>query len=474
MHSAALSSCLARPVAISHLRWEPILPRLSFRDTPQPPSPPPSRAPLPPLPPGIATVTTDFSAGFTGVSLTTATGTVEKTALSAFVDTFKQQINAVWGIPLDQIDVSSVTVNGMPYTIARRRRAALETSATTDSTFVRRALSVEGREMAGLRALGLVSLVELLPVGEGGEQRPAVVEHHTRHLLATPTGTDSVTVDFSVTKQIEVPLPPSPPPRPPNPPGLRESPSPPPPPPRPPAPPPGLPMDLGNLAAATGATVTQMPNAPPSPPLPPLLPPSPRPPNPRPPPTPTPPSPPPPSPPPKPKRGKSPPPPGPPTPPPPKPSPPPPLPPSPPPPPIVPAQASKVVGPPQAAVLQITTCDRPTATLAWAPANRKASPRILDVSFLPSNATARTARSVGVYFLNLGTLQPLVTAIHLLVIPPAGSGGNPAGSQLLVPVFDASRDASPTYVCPPRPNALPGVAGRRDLPFVAAVGLFTI
>ncbi|GLC48058.1 hypothetical protein PLESTB_000054300 [Pleodorina starrii] len=187
MHSAALSSCLARPVAISHLRWEPILPRLSFRDTPQPPSPPPSRAPLPPLPPGIATVTTDFSAGFTGVSLTTATGTVEKTALSAFVDTFKQQINAVWGIPLDQIDVSSVTVNGMPYTIARRRRAALETSATTDSTFVRRALSVEGREMAGLRALGLVSLVELLPVGEGGEQRPAVATAYSNPSISSTT-----------------------------------------------------------------------------------------------------------------------------------------------------------------------------------------------------------------------------------------------------------------------------------------------
>ncbi|GLC38832.1 hypothetical protein PLESTM_000782800 [Pleodorina starrii] len=172
----------------------------------------------------------------------------------------------------------------------------------------------------------------------------------------------------------------------------------------------------------------------------------------------------------------------------------------------VPAQASKVVGPLRAAVLQTTTCARPAASHAWAPANKKASPRVLDVSFLPSNATARTARSVGVYFLNLGTLQPLMTAVHLLVIPPAGSGGSPAaGSQLLVPVFDASRDASPTYICPglthfpvsPAAVVRSGmmtaaefagstVVGARlvfndnpvlavaNLPFVAAVGLFTI
>ncbi|GLC76994.1 hypothetical protein PLESTF_001871700 [Pleodorina starrii] len=117
----------------------------------------------------------------------------------------------------------------------------------------------------------------------------------------------------------------------------------------------------------------------------------------------------------------------------------------------VPAQASKVVGPPRAAVLQITTCARPAASHAWAPANKK------------------------------------------------------AGSQLLVPVFDASRDASPAYICPglthlpvsPAAVARSGmmtaaefagstVVGARlefngsavlavtDLPFVAVVGLFTI
>ncbi|GIL43529.1 hypothetical protein Vafri_1233, partial [Volvox africanus] len=114
----------------------------------------------------------------------------------------------------------------------------------------------------------------------------------------------------------------------------------------------------------------------------------------------------------------------------------------------VPAQAAKVVGPPNAAVLAVTTCARPAPQLGWAPSSRRASVRVLDVSFASTNTC--NVKSMGVYFLNLGSLRPVVTTVYLLIdTPPAAAAAGDRTSKL-VPVYqvDTSSNNSFAYTCP--------------------------
>ncbi|GIL54747.1 hypothetical protein Vafri_10460 [Volvox africanus] len=268
---------------------------------PPPPTPPPSPPPRPPrppppLPPGLASVTALYSAGFSSVALSlTTNGTLDKNATWNFVQAFKQQVSVTWGIPIAQVTVTTIEIDGVLVdlsTIApsRHRRSAIEVKqgkvGMTNFVGVR-TVDISGHSMSDLRALGLTQLVqlgdwqpleydqltdlkaheeEILQALRETEPSESRKQRH-RRLVATSSGS-SASMNFAVTQTIEVPLPPSPPPRPPNPPGISESPSPPPPPPRPPRPPPVPPQTLGALAAATNSTIVQRPNAPPSPPLP--------------------------------------------------------------------------------------------------------------------------------------------------------------------------------------------------------------
>ncbi|GIL50411.1 hypothetical protein Vafri_6538, partial [Volvox africanus] len=232
-----------------------------------------------------------------------------QTALTEFIDNFKQQVSKAWGIPVSQIVVTGIAVNNQSTTAVRRRRLISRTEevgdldetavVNNDEAAVRRVLLTDDSPVIrALRSLGLTSLEQLgdpqpmshvavwsirdreqrlmrellmLSVESSDDQGEAVdglSQHHQRHersLQQSTSSNDTVSVNFSVTTLVEVPLPPSPPPRPPNPPGVVESPSPPPPPPRPPAPPPSPPMTAQVLASATGANVVQNPNPPSSP-----------------------------------------------------------------------------------------------------------------------------------------------------------------------------------------------------------------
>ncbi|GIL54742.1 hypothetical protein Vafri_10460 [Volvox africanus] len=264
---------------------------------PRPPRSPPPRPPRPPppLPPGLASVTASYGADFNTVALSlTTNGTLNNNAIWDFVDVFKERVSLTWGIPIAQVFVTALYVNGVlvdlstldPYTY-RRSAIEVEQGKIGMTNFVGvRTVDISGHSMSDLRALGLTQLVQL------GDWQPLEYDQLTdlkaheeeilqalretepsesrkqRHRRLVDTSGDSASMNFTVTQTIEVPLPPSPPPRPPNPPGISESPSPPPPPPRPPRPPPVPPQTLGALAAATNSTVIQRPNAPPSPPLP--------------------------------------------------------------------------------------------------------------------------------------------------------------------------------------------------------------
>ncbi|GIL80192.1 hypothetical protein Vretifemale_9364 [Volvox reticuliferus] len=281
------------------------------RPPPRPPRSPPPRPPRPPppLPPGLASVTATYSADFSVVTLAlTTNGTLNNTAIWDFVDVFKQRVSQTWGIPIEQVIVPYIYVNGIEVDVTSvtpnsRRRSVVEVGQneidTTGFSRVRK-MDISGPTMSGLRALGLTQLVqladwssleynELLALKASEEELLQALREMEpnessgqRHRRLSATSGDSASMNFTVTQLIEVPLPPSPPPRPPNPPGIMESPSPPPPPPRPPRPPPVPPQTLGSLAAATNSTIIQRPNAPPSPPFPsvPTIPPPPSPPRP--------------------------------------------------------------------------------------------------------------------------------------------------------------------------------------------------
>ncbi|GIM11031.1 hypothetical protein Vretimale_14386, partial [Volvox reticuliferus] len=167
-----------------------------------------------------------------------------------------------------------------------------------------------------------------------------------------------------------------------------------------------------------------------------------------------------------------------------------------------PDQAAKVVGPPSVAVLAVTSCARPAPQLGWAPSSRRASLRVLNVSFSSTNATH--VKSVGVYFLNLGSLRPVITHVHLMITTPSAAAAAAENTSNLVHVYEAPTDAANTtfnYTCPgltyfpvtltaPYTGLSPSnftrstVVGARlefnseavlelaSLPFVAAVGLF--
>ncbi len=280
-------------------------------------------------------------------------GQVDPSAVQDLLNRFKQTVADTWSLPLEDIIILAVDINGASYT-ARRRRAALQLEASDHGHGLQQGHQqhhyqqqdgeglgqgqVSGSSRAArwlredaprvplavaepLRAVGVSSLLSLgrAPADLDPQaltamlQRAAAVlqdqlandalllaqqdalgggaRRRSRRLVQAG---DNVAVDFGVRQLVEVPLPPSPPPSPSLPVGVVESPSPPPPPSRPPRPPPASPRELAQLASTLGATVMVAPSPPPSPPSPPPLPPSP-PPSP-PPPSPSPPSPLPPSP----------------------------------------------------------------------------------------------------------------------------------------------------------------------------------
>jgi hypothetical protein len=203
-----------------------------------------------------------------GVTLWAAVvrGIWTQAAVSSFIADFKQQVSQTWGIPLEQIQVTSVTVNGQAVSTTSRRR--LSAGLTQTSTVG------EASRTSALQSLpGLTSLLQQ-PASAASlealrEQEDSLLRDlnqmqpgRQRALLVATWGTDSASLDFSVTTYEEVPLPPSPPPRPPNLPGVQDPPRAPP---RPSGPPSRPPMALDSLAAATGATISQNPS-PPSPP----------------------------------------------------------------------------------------------------------------------------------------------------------------------------------------------------------------
>ncbi|KXZ54689.1 hypothetical protein GPECTOR_4g757 [Gonium pectorale] len=241
----------------------------------------PPASPPPPLPPGLAQVTANYEAGFSNVALT-IDGQVSDAAVTAFVNDFKKRVSETWKIPFDKVVIKSININGITKNLQRRRAAAESADATE-------IIEIQDSWRHPLRALQDMGLTHIVQVGQPQVTTAELLhEHHTMeaHLLGLLSvhhadfknfasthrvlaGGDAASMDFSVTKEVEVPLPPSPPPRPPNPPGQEDPPEAPPPPNRPPRPPPDAPMDLNSLAAATGASVAQAPNAPPSPPFPP-------------------------------------------------------------------------------------------------------------------------------------------------------------------------------------------------------------
>ncbi|GIL80801.1 hypothetical protein Vretifemale_9850, partial [Volvox reticuliferus] len=104
------------------------------RPPPRPPRSPPPRPPRPspPLPPGLASVTASYSADFSSVSLAlTTNGTLDNTAIWDFVEVFKQRVSQTWGIPIWQIYITFIYVNGIEvdvYSVAPtgRRRSVVE------------------------------------------------------------------------------------------------------------------------------------------------------------------------------------------------------------------------------------------------------------------------------------------------------------------------------------------------------------
>ncbi|KXZ54683.1 hypothetical protein GPECTOR_4g750 [Gonium pectorale] len=246
----------------------------------------PPASPPPPLPPGLAEVTANYEAGFSNVALT-IDGQVSDAAVAAFVNDFKTRVAATWKIPFNKVVIKSITINGVMKSLQRRRAAA--ESADSAATSSDEIIEIQDSWRHPLRALQDMGLTHIVQVGQPQVTTSELLhEHHImeahllglhgvhhadlRNLASTHrvlAGGDAASMDFSVTKEVEVPLPPSPPPRPPNPPGQEDPPEAPPPPNRPPRPPPDAPMDLNSLAAATGASVAQAPNAPPSPPFPP-------------------------------------------------------------------------------------------------------------------------------------------------------------------------------------------------------------
>ncbi|KXZ49117.1 hypothetical protein GPECTOR_23g47 [Gonium pectorale] len=243
---------------------------------------PPARPP-PPLPPGLALVTANYEAGFSNVALT-IDGQISDAAVTAFVNDFKRRVSLTWKIPFDKVVIKSININGIMKSLLRRRAAA-------ESADVTEIIEIQDSWRHPLRALQDMGLTHIVQVGQPQATTEKLLhEHHAmeahllglhgvhhadlKNLASTAThrvlaGGDAASMDFSVTKEVEVQLPPSPPPRPPNPPGQEDPPEAPPPPNRPPRPPPDAPMNLNSLAAATGASVAQAPNAPLSPPFPP-------------------------------------------------------------------------------------------------------------------------------------------------------------------------------------------------------------
>jgi hypothetical protein len=155
-------------------------------------------------------------------------------AVAAFVQQFKQQVSQTWGIPLGQITVTTVSLNGETLAVARRRRLAVEMGAVDPPP-------------TNLEELLRSRLPDLTLLVQRGQTQPASSEHLAAlqaqevALLASLTvqpelgasqgrrlasaSADSASIDFSVTTILDKPGPPS------------------------------QPFDLSSLAATTGATV---------------------------------------------------------------------------------------------------------------------------------------------------------------------------------------------------------------------------
>ncbi|EFJ51543.1 hypothetical protein VOLCADRAFT_87672 [Volvox carteri f. nagariensis] len=128
-----------------------------------------------------------------------------------------------------------------------------------------------------------------------------------------------------------------------------------------------------------------------------------------------------------------------------------------------------------------------------------ASQRLLQVTFPATSASQ--VRAVGLFLLNRGVLDPLITSVKLLL----SGGGSGSTATVVAPIFEASKDTSPTYTCPGMTNftVSSSVAASRaglsspdflsrsvlgvwlefnseaalavtDLPFVAAVGMTVV
>ncbi|EFJ41155.1 hypothetical protein VOLCADRAFT_107822 [Volvox carteri f. nagariensis] len=107
--------------------------------------------------------------------------------------------------------------------------------------------------------------------------------------------------------------------------------------------------------------------------------------------------------------------------------------------------AFKVVGAPIKQVLRLTSCnERPSAALGYSPSTKKGAPApIVAVGFEgnPAKTVAET-QSVGIYFVYLGALNPIITRVTLLVVPRGGT------AKVAVPIFVATTDPAPAYNCP--------------------------
>ncbi|KXZ51264.1 hypothetical protein GPECTOR_13g751 [Gonium pectorale] len=202
--------------------------------------------------------------------------TPSKTAQTAFVNDFKKRVSDTWTIPFDKAVVKSINFNGVMRSLQRRRTASEVEEPAPEVIEVRDSWR---QPLRALQELGLTRIVqarawanqvttpELLQAHRRMEaQMLGLLSVHcsdlNKHTSANHrilAGSDSTEMDFSVTQQVEVPLPPSPPPRPrpPNPPGIEDPAEAPPPPNRPPRPPSGAPINLNSFAVATGASVTQ-------------------------------------------------------------------------------------------------------------------------------------------------------------------------------------------------------------------------
>ncbi|KXZ54848.1 hypothetical protein GPECTOR_4g920 [Gonium pectorale] len=267
--------------------------------------------PPPPSPPGIAKVTSSFSAGFSDISLS-LDGNISPTLLRQFVDNFKMGIFRSTGTPLNDIIVTTVVVNGVPVAVpapllsdptpgARRRRAALETLTAGErrdllqpsggaaaATPLRdgaaaiaaaaSALGVGGAKLNSLEAVGptLPTSAELLESLHEVERALLTALESPEFLAAAALAPhrsladgDQASVGFQMSQDIAVPLPPSPPPAPPLQPGANELPGVPPSPPRPPLSPTiSAAALMSSVSSAVGASaaVQQQPNMPPDPP----------------------------------------------------------------------------------------------------------------------------------------------------------------------------------------------------------------